>query len=173
MKIQRGLMTCLRGIEESRIKFLRRGGLWGWLWSMIKVLMGKNGVELQIQGTGLVKRSTETGEMNTKAQKWAQDLKSKTGNMVLPQGHGSTNLVQISEPEQAMVCRGWTFNVHQPGYAPQCSFFGGWEWFAPALFLLIMWTLLLSDVIVDIKEKTPFLLLGTEGWLDYGQSLLF
>ena len=68
--------------------------------------MGKNGVELQIQWTGLVKRSTETGEMNTKAQKWAQDLKSKTGNMVLPQGHGSTNLVQISELEQAMVCRG-------------------------------------------------------------------
>lgn len=52
---------------------------------MIKVLMGKNGAELQIQGTELVKRSTETGEMNTKTQKWAQDLKVKTGNMVLPQ----------------------------------------------------------------------------------------
>ena len=73
---------------------------------MIKVLMGKNGGELLIQGTELVKRSTGTGEMNTKTQKWAQDLKLKTGNMVLPQGHGSTNLVQISEPVQAMVCRG-------------------------------------------------------------------
>ena len=145
MKIQRGVMTSLRGIEESRIKFLGRGGLWGWLWSMIKVFDG---------------------------QKWAQDLKLKTEE-VLPQGHGITNLAQISEPVQAMVCRGWTFNVHPSGCAPKCSFFGGWEWFAPALFLLLMWTLLPSDVIVDIKEKTPFLLLGTEDWLDYGQSLLF
>lgn len=67
--------------------------------------MDKNGGELQIQGTELVKRSTETGEMNTKTQKWAQDLKSKTEE-VLPQGHRITNLVQISEPVQAMVCRG-------------------------------------------------------------------
>lgn len=86
--------------------------------------MDKNGGELQIQGTELVKRSTETGEMNTKTQKWAQDLKLKTEE-VLPQGHGITNLAQISEPVQAMVCRGWTFNVHPSGCAPKCSFFGG------------------------------------------------